>query len=198
MAECGQGMLCLLKRLLEDGQFDRMINMKYVVASDLHGGVFEVGQLCEQIVLLHPDKVILLGDLYGGGSCDEVDKLLLGTGFAVECVEGNCDYRYVGMSGLDFSGSQILEHFGKRKYFFTHGHIYNKYTLPSFMKKDDVFIYGHTHMCGISEESGVHIVNAGSVSKPRGNTKKSFIFMEGKTIEIKELNSGETIYKLEL
>lgn len=172
--------------------------MKYVVAGDIHGSIYHAKQLCEKIREYQPEKIILLGDIYGGGSLKEIDRLFNGLNIEIESIEGNCDHRYVNSSGIKILGSNILEHYLGRKFFYTHGHIYNRYRLPSFLKKGDVFIYGHTHICGINKESGIHIVNAGSVSEPRGLSKNSFILIDGNIIEIRDVEFGDILYSLEL
>lgn len=172
--------------------------MKYIVAGDIHGNLFFTNCLVERIGELHPEKVVLLGDIYGNSYSGELDELLLNAGVEIEGVEGNGDYRTAAVSRLNFIGSCIMEYAGGRRFLFTHGHIYNRYNLPFYMKKEDVFIYGHTHNNNITIEKGVHIVNAGSVSRPRGGSKNSFVFIDNNVIEIREVENGNLIDRLVL
>jgi putative phosphoesterase len=172
--------------------------MKYIAAGDIHGNLFFANCLVERIKELLPEKVVLLGDIYGNSYSAEMDELLLSAGVEIESVEGNCDYRHAALSHLNFAVGCIMEYAGSRRFLFTHGHIYNRYNLPSYMKKGDVFIYGHTHNNNIAIEKDVHVVNAGSVSAPRGASKNSFVFIDGKSIEIREVENGNLIKRLQL
>ena len=61
----------------------------------------------------------------------------------------------------------------------------------------DIFLYGHTHV-GIIEKIGDKIIaNPGSISKPRGGTKKSYLVIDEEKIELKSL-AGEFIKSLKL
>ena len=51
---------------------------------------------------------------------------------------------------------------------------------------------GHTHVGNIEKINGKIIANPGSISKPRGGTKKSYLIIDENDIELKTLE-GETI-----
>ena len=58
-------------------------------------------------------------------------------------------------------------------------------------------MFGHTHV-GMIEKMGDRIIaNPGSISKPRGGTKKSYLIIDEEKIELKELN-GELIKTLKI
>jgi putative phosphoesterase len=174
------------------------MRMKYIAAGDIHGSVFFTNCLVERINELRPEKVVLLGDIYGHTYNNEIDEILLSSGVEIESVEGNGDNRTAVLSRLNFIGSCIMEYSGGRRFLFTHGHIYNRYNLPFYMKKDDVFIYGHTHNTNIAKERGVNIINAGSIARPRGISKNSFVFINDNVIEIREVENGNLIERLQL
>jgi putative phosphoesterase len=172
--------------------------MNYLVASDIHGNMEFANFLIDRIKQFSPEKIILLGDIYDGNKSKVIDGLFEKLNIPIECVEGNCDYRYKGISKLNFVGSNILEEKKDRKFFFTHGHIYNRYNVPAILGKGDVLFYGHTHVNSIIEEKGIHFVNVGSVGRPREQSKNSFVIINEKNIEIRDVEFGELINKLEL
>lgn len=172
--------------------------MKYIVAGDIHGSTYYTSFLIERILEHSPEKIILLGDIYDGAGYKEIDKMLLKTGVDIESVEGNCDNRIANKSRLNFVGSNIMVCVNGKRFLFEHGHIHNRYNVPTFMEKGDVFVYGHTHMHGISQENGIYIINSGSVGRPRGTAKNSFIFINDNVIEIRDVEFGEIIDTLEL
>ena len=53
-------------------------------------------------------------------------------------------------------------------------------------------MFGHTHVGTIEKVGNRIIANPGSISKPRGGTKKSYLIIDDEKIELKELN-GEII-----
>lgn len=88
----------------------------------------------------------------------------------VHMVKGNCDY--------DDNGDveKIVDIEGK-KFFLTHGDRYGvNYGLEKIFYKGlelcaDVIIFGHTHRKVLIKESGVYILNPGSLSLPRDNSR---------------------------
>lgn len=174
------------------------MHMKYLAAGDIHGSIYYTNFLAERIKELNPEKVILLGDIYDVYTNQELDNILLKTGVEIESVEGNGDSRTAASSHLNFHGGCIMEYSGKRRFLFTHGHIYNRYNLPSYMRKGDVFVYAHTHSHNIAEEKGIYIINAGSVARPRGISKNSFIFINDSVIEIRDVENGQIIESIDI
>lgn len=103
-------------------------------------------------------------------------------------VGGNCDFG---------SGDrEITETIEGRKIFITHGHNYRvKWDLFSLMMKAreetaDIVVFGHIHMPYLSMEYGIHILNPGSISEPRGGSKAGAARMEidGYNVNINMLN----------
>lgn len=172
--------------------------MKYIVAGDIHGSVYHANFLADRTRELKPQKVILLGDIYGAHYNKDIDAAVLSAEVPVVAVEGNCDFHLMDMSALDAKGLTIIENINGRKWMFAHGHIYNRYLIPETLKAGDVFVYGHTHTYGFYKEKGIYFINAGSAAQPRGGTKNSFVFINGETIEIRNVENGCLIDSLEL
>ena len=61
--------------------------------------------------------------------------------------------------------------------------IYNKDNVGD----DDIYIEGHTHKSKIIKENNKIIINPGSISKPRGNTYKSYIIIKNNIIYLKDI-----------
>ncbi|MGV8146444.1 MAG: metallophosphoesterase [Alkaliphilus sp.] len=97
-------------------------------------------------------------------------------------VRGNCDLR----GELEI----VRTIFGKR-FFICHGHKYGvKYTLDNicYRAKEleaDVVIFGHTHIPYYEEANGMIMINPGSVTFPRGKSRKSCATISlGEKIEV--------------
>lgn len=84
----------------------------------------------------------------------------------VEMVRGNCD----GMSGLP--GTKLID-IGRHKAMITHGHRYGCKAGTGMMKElaiengADILMFGHTHRPLIEQETGITVLNPGSISQPR-------------------------------
>ena len=61
----------------------------------------------------------------------------------------------------------------------------------------DIFLSGHTHVGSIEKIQGKIIANPGSISKPRGGSKKSYITIDKDKIALKTLN-GELIKSIKI
>lgn len=151
--------------------------MKYLVVSDIHG-LKESVELIESINFKeHIDKIILLGDLFHHGfsanyECAEILNNYKGK---IIGLKGNCDSPY-DMAQCDFNlENSILLNIKNKMFFFTHGHLYDYNTLPI---KVDVFVSGHSHINYIKKLNDLMIVNPGSISYPRNNTKRSYIIID--------------------
>lgn len=168
--------------------------MKILVGSDIHSNFIYAGYFVERINGEMPDKVVLLGDLMNYSDKNEMEKIFSKAQTdTIYSVEGNCD-RYVSNFGkIRFCGENIVENLGKRTVFFTHGHIYNKYRLPSVLKEGDIICYGHTHVYAISEEEGINVANIGSIGKPRNGMRNSFAIIKDDRIEVRDVEYGDLL-----
>ena len=176
--------------------------MKIGVISDIHGDLFSLKSAFEELTKKEIKLVLVLGDVLYHGPRNPMPEgynpmgvatLINEASFNFIFVKGNCDaevdnfviryplrqefsYGYVdGMSILMNHGDrfedakQILQHF----------------------KNIDIFLTGHTHKPVVEETPfGIHI-NPGSISLPKGGSKKSFAILDvedGKFfVEFKEI-----------
>lgn len=104
--------------------------------------------------------------LHLGDNVEDVDLLEQGFKGEVYAVAGNCDY------SKKYPKETIIEVNG-RKIFFTHGDLYGvKSSINNIYYKGkeleaDIVLFGHTHQHLIEEESGLILMNPGSVSLPK-------------------------------
>lgn len=173
--------------------------MKYLVISDIHG----IKKYGEKIIEIFnkekADKIILLGDLYYHGSMYElsqetlfVSHILNSLKDKIICIRGNCDNDIdEKISEFKFNDYIILNINGKN-FFFTHGHKYNIYNIPSGI---DVFIFGHLHTGFIKKVDNILYINSGSISLPRNNTKHSYLIIDDNNIILHDID-GDVIDKI--
>lgn len=167
--------------------------MKVMCISDIHGNIENLERGIERFREENADKLLILGDFssyYHSSSDFEVAEILNNMAGSIVAVKGNCDN-----SSID-----NLFHFGLGylktidindiKVTLTHGHIYNRNNLPEDC--GGIFLSGHTHV-GMIEKIGDRIIaNPGSISKPRGGSKKSYLIIDEEKVELKTLG-GELI-----
>lgn len=176
------------------------IEMRILIASDLHGSSSCIKKLWDRCDVEKPDRIVLLGDLlYHGprnGLPDEYDTkkaidLLNSKSDVITCIRGNCDSE-VDQMVLDFlveAPHMILSDSGLN-IFITHGHYYNVGHLPP-MSSIDILMHGHTHI-PVCEEigEGKYYMNPGSVSIPKGGSDNSYIMYENRKFEWKNLDGN--------
>lgn len=172
--------------------------MKVMCISDIHGSIECLNRAIERFREENADKLLILGDFssyYHSSSDFEVAEILNNMAGSIVAVKGNCDN-----SSID-----SLFHFGLGylktievngiKVTLTHGNIYNRNNLPE--NCGDIFLSGHTHV-GMIEKIGDKIIaNPGSISKPRGGTKKSYLIIDEEKVELKTLG-GELIKSVKI
>ena len=162
--------------------------MKAIIASDLHGSAYYTQKLIDQIELLKPDKLILLGDiLYHGPRNDLprdynpklVAELLNEHKEYIISFHGNCDAE-VDQMVLDFdiTRSTICIPLKDFNLYLTHGHKNNP-DNPLKVTKNSIVLFGHTHVPFDKYVGGTRYINPGSISIPKENSAHSFIFFDG-------------------
>ena len=167
----------------------RYLDMKLMIASDIHGSAFYCKQLIEAYKQEQPDKLLLLGDLLYHGPRNDLPKdyapkqvieMLNAISDQLICVRGNCEAE-VDQMVLDFpvlSESCILYIDGQTIYA-THGHI-NSPANPPKLHKGDVLLTGHTHIPAWKEYDNFLYLNPGSVSIPKEGSEHGYMIYEDK------------------
>lgn len=160
------------------------IQMKYLVASDIHGSAFYCKKMLEAYEREQADRLVLLGDiLYHGPRNDlpleyapkTVISLLNEHKDKIIAVRGNCDAE-VDQMVLDFpimADYTVLQLVPGCMIYLTHGHIYHENHLMP-MQAGDILLHGHTHVLRAEEKDGIVILNPGSISIPKEGNSPSY------------------------
>ena len=133
--------------------------MKILVVADSHGDVINLRNL----YLKHQDQ-----DLYLHLGDYEVDENLLPSVFVG--VKGNNDYysSWPSRREINLDGFRIV---------MEHGHNYRF--------KDDIYLYGHTHVRSFRKVDNTFVFNPGSFTRPRDSYYLSYLLIEVENGEIK-------------
>ncbi len=135
--------------------------MKILILSDNHGN-FEIIKKVLNIEK-NVDIYLHLGDY-------ELPEYLLNNFLLVK---GNCDY----LSNEPISRTIEINNF---KIYLEHGINFTK-TLykENYIKNTnaDIFLFGHTHTRLASKLDNIYIFNPGSISKPRDNSKGTYLIL---------------------
>ncbi len=182
--------------------------MKLLFLSDIHGSLPALEAVLDFYDANHYEMLVLLGDIlnYGprNGLCQGLDpqavaeRLNARTSHIV-CVRGNCDSE-VDQMLLDFpiQGTYSILLVDGRRFFITHGHVYNEKHLPK-APSCDVFVYGHTHLHTLqaAQEGRPAILNTGSPTFPKGGNQPTFATYDDGTLNLRTLD-GTAIKSLTL
>ena len=165
--------------------------MKYFIVTDIHGSAYWANEAVKKFTSSQADVMALLGDVYNHGPRNpfpkdyaprQVAEILGKVADKLIVVKGNCDSEVDQMiSSFTFLGDNVA-FCGGRRFYFTHGHVYNKNNLP-YLAKGDVLFYGHFHVSEITEVDGVVCVNVGSPSLPKDG-KTAYCLADENSIEI--------------
>lgn len=170
--------------------------MKILIATDIHGSSYWAKRVKEKFIQTNADVLVLLGDVYNHGPRNPfpqdykpMDVAATLSGIPdILVIQGNCDSEVDQMiSGFAFVKENIL-FLGKRKLFFTHGHVHSKDNLPN-LAKGDVMFYGHTHVNEIADVNGVICVNVGSCALPKDG-KSTYCLADEKGITVFDFDGG--------
>lgn len=163
--------------------------MKYIAISDIHG-VYDYSKRIDNIINKeNPDKIILLGDLYTHSNTNYMDTVNILNKYSdkILCTQGNCDNDVdILVSNFKFE-KYIILNINNKKFFFTHGHLVDIYSIPSDI---DIFIFGHMHTHFIKNINNKLIINTGSLSLPRNNTLHSYVVIDDYKITIKDIDNN--------
>ena len=182
--------------------------MKIMFASDIHGDFERAKRVFDIYDREGAEKLILLGDLLYFGPRNTLTErydprgvigLLNENREKLLCVRGNCDAE-VDQMVLDFPIMAEYAYLCIDGYniILTHGHKINKENAE-FLRRGEILIHGHTHIPCIEKfgEGNIYI-NPGSTTYPKENNPPSYVIYEDGAFEIKRLDSGEIINKIDL
>ncbi|MDD6214010.1 MAG: phosphodiesterase [Firmicutes bacterium] len=173
--------------------------MKLMIASDIHGSALYCKKLLKAFEREKADRLLLLGDILYHGPRNElpdgyapqkVIDMLNAAKNSIFCVRGNCDTE-VDQMVLQFPilAEYCIIPLGTRLIYATHGHRYNTKSLPP-IQKGDILLHGHTHIPSWEPfgEDNMYL-NPGSVSIPKEQSERSYMFFENGRVVWKSLDS---------
>ena len=170
--------------------------MRLLICSDIHGNAFYTKKLEELIEKKPVDKIVLLGDVYYYGprlgfdnryNPKIVKEILNKYAYKMIAVRGNCDAEIDDeVSDFDLSKDYDYLDIDNRRYYFTHGHLMDKY---SDLFGNDIVFSGHTHVYNLEGNN----INPGSVGLPKVNPEHTCIIFEDNTINLIDLDNFKTI-----
>ena len=174
--------------------------MKWLIASDIHGGAACCRKLLERFEEEKADRLLLLGDiLYHGPrnalpedyQTQSVYEQLNAYAEKILCVRGNCDAE-IDLMVLDFPMAEdyIPLHDSGLWIVASHGHRYDEYHLPALPQIDAVLL-GHTHVPVCRNMGRFWLMNPGSVTLPKDGSEKGYMTLENGLFSWKTLD-GKT------
>ncbi|MCR5391152.1 MAG: metallophosphoesterase [Lachnospiraceae bacterium] len=147
--------------------------MKVLVVSDSHRDTQSVIDVIEKE---KPEMLIHLGDLETDTS--ELEAAMQVPVHPCVFIRGNCDGYERNLKPV-----AVFDLCGHR-FFCTHGHsqgVYMSYDNLIYSAEEndcDIALFGHIHQPVDETFGDVRILNPGSISRPRGGSRKSYIVME--------------------
>lgn len=169
--------------------------MKYMIISDIHGGINELNKVLNIYAKEKCSKLLILGDLFNYGidlNRESIINRLNLMRDSIIAVSGNCD-NYIRDILFDMPYYNEIK-IGDKQVFLTHGHLYNK---DYFLKSDnDIIITGHTHVPLIEYENEKLFINPGSITKSRSGDNSFAIIDEG-VVSIRNLDN-EILFSLNI
>ncbi|MBE6139231.1 MAG: YfcE family phosphodiesterase [Firmicutes bacterium] len=161
--------------------------MKYMIISDIHGGILELEKALDIYVKEHCSKLLILGDLFDYGfsiTRDDIVSKLNSMKDSIVAVSGNCD---INIRDILFDMPYINNtNLNDKNIILTHGHLYNKDYLSNL--DADIVFMGHSHIASIEKINNKLFINPGSVSKSRMGDN-SLAIVDGDKITIRNLDN---------
>ena len=161
--------------------------MKYMVISDIHGGISELNKVLDIYYKDHCSKMLILGDLFDYGfniNRDDIVNRLNIMKDSIIAVSGNCDNN---IKDILFDMPYINKvDINNKKIILTHGHLYGKEYLSNL--EVDIILTGHSHVSNIEEINNKLFINPGSISKSRRG-ENSFVIIDEEKVTIRNLDN---------
>ena len=175
--------------------------MKILIVSDIHGNYLNMKKVLDNEVNF--DYMFLLGDiLYGpdieGYDPDKLAELLNTYSNKIFYVRGNCDVSRMELLDFYIDKDFMFIPLDNINFFLTHGHMYTEYHMPPLDMDYDVYMQGHTHIPVMKENNNKIYLNPGSITLPKGFSKKSYIIYQDKKFYLKDLEYNNIIKEIHI
>lgn len=158
-----------------------MENKKYLVVADIHGSMLALDETIRLANELLVDKIIILGDTFGVGAKEMIEKLN-DIAPKLEIVKGNNDWYYEPENAKFMFRESTYINLNGTLAFACHGHKLDDMNLQKYHAK--VIMQGHVHRPFIETRDGVIRFCPGSIACPRFSSPKTFALIDGKNITI--------------
>jgi hypothetical protein len=176
--------------------------MKLFFISDIHGSELDLEWALKKFEKEKADYLLILGDqMYHGPrnplpksyNPPKVSEMLNKYKDKIVAVRGNCDSE-VDQMLLEYPilGDYSTILIDGRRFFLTHGHIYNRDNMPNLVE-GDILCYGHTHLPLAEEQEGIILFNPGSITLPKGGYEKSYGIYEKGNLKVLDINDKEIV-----
>lgn len=156
---------------------------RWLILSDSHGDEKRVFD-----ILTHWGESITDLLFLGDGAKEIVEAAYIFPEINFQAVIGNNDFSIKPNGRVTFPLENLIE-VGQQKIYMTHGHIasykevHNKVSEQAKLQRAEIAFYGHLHIPFSGVINGVHLLNPGSVSYPRGGSKASYLVADFKESE---------------
>ncbi len=154
---------------------------KFMVASDLHGSNIALDKVLAIFKESKADKLILLGDIFGTGADEMVEKLNAISG-KLTIVKGNNDWYYEPENARFVILKEAYENINGKIAYLCHGHKLNDMYLEGYGAR--IVMIGHVHRPILQDNNGIVFMCPGSMAVPRFGTDKSYAMIDDKKIQI--------------
>jgi hypothetical protein len=156
-----------------------MDSKKLLVFSDTHGNITALESVFNWAKERIPPNDTICAAVFLGDGIVDLQIAAKRTGFScnLKFVGGNNDY------GFEVPETAVFN-FADYRFFICHGHRYNLYSgyqtliTAACNKEANVALYGHSHVPFYKTLNGVHIINPGSVGRPRSMIGATFAVIE--------------------
>lgn len=175
--------------------------MTYFIATDLHGSAYWADKVVAKFAASGADMLVLLGDVYNHGPRNpfpqdyapmRVADALNAVADKLVAVKGNCDSEVDQMiSTFPFVGENIVS-LGGHRVMFTHGHIYNKDSLP-LLTAGDTVVYGHFHINEYNLVDGINCVALSSCSLPKNGCVAAYALCNENSLTVYDFDDNEIL-----
>ena len=143
--------------------------IKILVLSDTHGNLNDIDKLSQ--IISESDYVFHLGDHY-----DDMRYFYPNIKDKLFRVHGNCDWGSEKDIIVEIEGHKILA---------THGDLYgaklgrDRLVYKAMQEGCDIVFYGHTHQAEIVKESGIYLINPGTIHKYSASKTFAYVVLSG-------------------
>lgn len=162
-----------------------MQNKKILIVSDIHASMEFLDKTLELLDELKADKLVILGDTFGVGYREMVEKLN-SVADKLEIIKGNNDWYYEPLDAKFLFQENTFVNLNGVLAFACHGHKLDDMNLKKYGTK--IIMQGHTHFPFIEKRDGVIRFCPGSIASPRHGSKRSFAVVDGTKITIFDLD----------